>query len=184
MTGLICCNLSKQTWTRSSFINWLIRLFSLDYVSIAFLADVFEDSVLEVFVCRPDEFGLILELESEYFSATVAVGAVDFGVIDTVFEYAGGDDCRWGRATAAGFVVGDYVQPARFFFEFYSGLLVNNFAGAGEKRMIDFSGFLTEDYSVSSAELFFEFGDFGVEVSNQPTNGKPKRLADRRSFLV
>ena len=155
----VSCDFGKETRTRHSFINRLVRFLSSDDLSFAVVTGILEHDVLDAFEESADELDLVRDIEADHLSRLSAARAGNLAGVNAMFNLACCKTRRWSRATAAMLLVGHDVQSFFFSIELVGCLAMNCCSCAGQQGGIDFCGLLAKGCTVSSTELFFQFSD-------------------------
>ena len=163
----IGCDLGEKTRTRQTFIDRLIGLLSSNDLSIAFLASVLKDDVLDRLEESLDKLDLVGDIETDDFARLPATWARDVASSDAMLFFPGAQAGRWCRASTTLLALGHDIQSLLFGIEFAGSLSVNNLARAGQKRGVDFRRFLAECLAIAPTQLFFQLGNASKEFSDE-----------------
>jgi hypothetical protein len=168
---LVGGNFGEQTGARLAFINRLVWLLGGEHLPPAFLTRIFKYDVLDVFKESLNEFELVGNIEAYYLSCLATTRARELAGVSAVLNLASLNGGRRTGSTAAVLDLWNDVQSIFFGVKLIGRLTVNGLTRAGQKSGIDFCRFLAEDYTIASAELFFElsyaseqFFDEGVAI--------------------
>jgi hypothetical protein len=163
----IGCYFGNQPRTRQTFINRLVGLLGRDHLSSTFLASVLKDNVLDCLEKSLDKLDLMRDIKANDLAWQSAAWTRNFACRDAMFFLTSFKMRRWNSASAAMFILRHNVQSLLLGIEFIGSLIVNDFAGAGQKSSINFCRFTTKSLTIAAAKLFFQFSDASKQFSDE-----------------
>ena len=164
---LVCSNFCQESRTSLSFFDWLIWFLRRHHLTAAFLAGVFEHDVLDVFEKRAQELNLVGDLESDNLSCISAAGTEQFIVRKAVFFFSRFHANDRSFASSAMVRFFDNIQTLLLRLQLTAGLHMDSFTAASKKSGVNLGGLLTEQSTIASAELFFQFSNSGKEFFDE-----------------